>query len=457
MEADQTIGRPLTLTKPELLDLLPKQGEQVLLINPSVYDTRLHWAAWLQPLTLLQLVSYSRSVEAEAKFIDMLHHQPRVALRRQRVDKLSIDDLTVNKWRFGLAARTLQSHIRQLSVEGHEASTVYLHCFTTFWWEGAAEAVAIVRQCLPHARIVIVGAYASLAPLHAVDVMHADGVLTSVPQTLHDQFYDLSQYPSSPGFAYISLASKNRSAYEIVDDIAEKVKDARIMRFAFADHNPIGKYGELFRAVLLEIVARHLRINLHALGTIAPSDIADDLELVALMRDAGYAQIFFSDDRAVSPAQDSKEQWLIDHQRAVHLLHTVGFPQRTDAISASLSIGRSGESLDERARAATLLAHHVGSVILVPYQPTPGECPELPLEQQNGKLFPFREQNGYTYRDYLDVMGLAVVLNAKYRTKTFDFLGEGMVARLFRDSLERRAWKPDPEVKGTLRLPLLRS
>jgi hypothetical protein len=109
--------------------------------------------------------------------------------------------------------------------------------------------------------------------------------------------------------------------------------------------------------------------------------------------------------------------------------------------------------LDERARFLTLTSHALGSVIVWPYQPSLAECPGIDLEDINGKLFPLRQRNGATYRDYLNVLGLATVLNAKYREYTFDFLGGSLMERLFRDSLVREAWSPEENVKGSLRLP----
>ena len=52
-------------------------------------------------------------------------------------------------------------------------------------------------------------------------------------------------------------------------------------------------------------------------------------------------------------------------------------------------------------------------------------------------------------------MGLAVVLNAKHRSRTFDFSADGLIPRLLRESVERRGWDPDPSVKGGLKLPLV--
>ena len=95
--------------------------------------------------------------------------------------------------------------------------------------------------------------------------------------------------------------------------------------------------------------------------------------------------------------------------------------------------------------------------MLWPYQPLPNECVGQSLEQQNGKLFPLRKLSGNHYSEYMDLLGLAAVLNAKYRERTFDFLGEGLVGRIFRDSVARRGWEPSEDVKGSVQLPVLAS
>lgn len=89
------------------------------------------------------------------------------------------------------------------------------------------------------------------------------------------------------------------------------------------------------------------------------------------------------------------------------------------------------------------MAHVAGSLIPIPYQPSPSEADGDPDHiLHNGKLFPFAEANGITYRAYQDLLGLAALLNAKYRQQTFDFLGEGLIARLVRESLVTERWDP---------------
>jgi hypothetical protein len=81
--------------------------------------------------------------------------------------------------------------------------------------------------------------------------------------------------------------------------------------------------------------------------------------------------------------------------------------------------------------------------MVIPYQPDPAECPaSLSLEMQNGRLFPFAEENHLSFRGYQDILGLAAMFNAKYRNHTFDFLGDGLISRLVRESLVTESWDP---------------
>jgi hypothetical protein len=283
----------------------------------------------------------------------------------------------------------------------------------------------------------------------------ADAVLAGACGELAKLPTDLSLYADCPNFAYISLGEGQRSAEQVVEEVADKARRCKVRQFAFSEHGVAHRFPNLYRQTLELLAGLRLKAKFYAIGNVYPSDLAAQPDLAALMRRAGYAQICFADDRNVPQEPSAIEQVVEDYRQAAAHCHQVDFPARTEALSGGVCLGRRGDDLEERARFITLVAHHAGSVILWPYQPTPSECPELPLEEQNGKLFPFRKVNGYTYRDYLNVMGLATVLNSKYRTRTFDFLGDRLVSRLFRDSIAQRAWEPDPEVKGALKLPMV--
>jgi hypothetical protein len=428
-------------------------ASRVLLFNPPVYDTRFHWSSWQQPTLLVRLSTHLRHTGTEVKLIDALTQEGAKRLHRERVGMLEIDNVRVPKWRYGLTKSVLLAQLRELSKSTWLPEAVYVECFATFW-EGAAEAVRLTRQVFPQARVFLLGSYPKFASEHARRHAEVDDIVTEPVSALAQAHVDLSLYPTCPSFIYLSLGNGLRTADDVASEAAEAAKRG-VRHIAFADHAVTSRFPDLFEKVLDKLCDHQLKVRLYAFGNIAPNDIVRRPYLPTLMKKAGYRQICFSDDRDTANNPVSIEQILDDYRGAAALCHAAGFPTREESLSGSVSVGRSGEDLGERARLATLVAHHMGSVILWAYQPLPVECPDIALEHQNGKLFPLRTHNGASYRDYLDLLGLAAVLNTKYRQRTFDFLGDGLTSRLFREGIAKRGWEPDPSVKGTLRLPVI--
>jgi len=405
---------------------------------------------------LLQLGATLREKEdADVVLIDAMHHPRDERLRRERVAVLKIDNQPSNKWRFGVSKREIENRLQALRSMGWSPDRIFVECFATFWWEGAREAIEVARLVYPHSRVTLVGTYPALATDHAKANAGADdvGFEPPVADCQSPLAYDL--YPNQSGHAYITLDRGRRAAEDILDEIERRARRRAVQHFAFAEHGAAAVHLVLYRRILEGIIERGLKIGLYALGDISPSAIVAQPDLPSLMKRAGYKQTCFSDDRELVGDQSGTERRIHECRIAALLCHEAGFRARTDDLVGSVCIGKPGESLSERAKAATMTAHYLGSVILWPYQPEPRECTDIPLEAQNGKLFPFRHLNGATYRDYLGLLGLGTVLTAKYRTRTFDFLGEGFVPGLFRASLAREAWDPDPAVKGSLQLPVL--
>lgn len=427
----------------------------VLLLNPPVYDVRLPWAKFQQPTQLLRLATALRRNGADVRLIDALYCPAEARLPRRRVAILDTDDgLTINKWRFGMPSAALSGALRSLNDQGWRPDTIYVESFATHWWEGAAEIIAAARACFPNAQVILTGAYAALAPAHAAEFTGADDLRAEPLPGLTNLPPDVSLYPSPPAFVWLSLGDGSRPAATIIDEIAS-LATAGVRAFAFADERIATRFPSLYRAVLDGLIDRRLRIALHAFGTLAPQELVEQPDLAVLLHRAGYAQLNLADDRAMPLGRDADDAWLAASEAAAMACTRAGFRPRSGEVTGGLCLGRGGENLAERARLATLLSQCLGSIIFWPYQPDPDECADGPLEARNGKLYPLRARNGATYQDYLGVLGLATVLNAKYRSRTFDFLGDGLVATLLRDSLGRRAWDPDPVVKGSLRLPVL--
>lgn len=438
-----TVARPATVVR----NFIPDSARRrVLLVNPPVYDTRFPWSQWHQPVKLLQLATLLRGYNCDVRLVDTLSMDGQ-DLPRRLIRVLDRGETEIKYWRFGVPRSVLSTQLRNLSVEHWDPDEVYIEGFTTYWWEGVREAILEVRTRFPGARIVVVGAYAQYATNHAACRSGADIVVQGSISNIAGLPIDTSLYQVSPSFSYISLGGSGRDSDDVLEDIIEKAAPASdrkpITSFAFADHDVAGAFPERFRAVLRRVIDLRLKIKFFALGNIYAQDIIADPDLIFLMRRAGFKQIVFADDREIQPTDGARANLVVQLERAAQLCRRAGYATGTETLTAQVCIGRPDERLEDVTGFMAEVAHAVGSLIPVPYQPIPEQCPEdMPLELQNGKVFPFAERNGLTYRAYQDVIGLAAILNAKYRSTTFDFLGDGLIARLVQTSLETRSWDP---------------
>jgi hypothetical protein len=441
-------------------------ARRVLLVNPAVFDTKFLWARWQEPTLLAKISTHLRAIGADVRFVDAtVNRKGPGQLRRERARRFDLDGLPVFQWRYGESEASLRRQLRSLLQERWSPDLVVVECFTTIWWRGAREAAALARRAFPDARIAVVGCDSDLVEARTrsstgkYESVRAE-VVSNLPLEIHKAAPDWTLGGRPPLLAYLSHASGIRSRDAIIEDIEAGLRSG-VSTFAFCDPALVRHHTGLFEEILETVIAKKLKVRFVAPGTIAVHDFVDRLELLPLMRRAGFRQLVFSDDRhspVNGPASWEAEQSILDAFKLVlPACVKAGFAHRTDAISAALSLGRPGENLAQRSAFLTAMAHVVGSVIVWPYQPTPVECvaagASADRELQNGKLFPLRHMSGASYRDYLNVLGLAVVLNSKHREHTFDFMGAGLIASMFRNSLARRAWEPDASIKGGLRLP----
>lgn len=423
---------------------------RVLLFNPPVYDTRFPWSNWQQPITLLQLITLLRRYQCEVRLLDALYHKPGENLKRRRMDVFMRGEVSINYWRFGRPRSELIAQLGTLKKEGWQPDEVYLEGFTTFWWKGVDEVISLVRQKFPEARIILYGAYPSLATEHAATHSGADVIVIGALEGLSGLPLDISLYPTRPPFTYLSIGTNKRSSSDLIEEFLAKAtptdEKERISQFAFADHDVVSRFPEQFRAFLKVIIDQKIKVRLYALGNLRPQDLVNDPELADLLFRAGFKQLVFSDDRDLLLTEEAREEQLDYYRQAIEYCINAGYRWRTEALVGSVSIGRPSEQPEDTAAFMTRVAHVAGSLIVVPYQPSPIECVSIasnpPLEYQNGRLFPFAEFNGVSYHNYQDLLGLAAVLNAKYRSHTFDFLGDGLISRLVRSSLVSKSWDP---------------
>ena len=300
-----------------------------------------------------------RLIKCEVRLLDALSPKPDATARRRRMRVLTRDDTPLNWWRFGRLPSELAAQLIAFKREEWQPDEVYIEGFTTFWWEGVAETVALVRKHFPHTRVILFGAYPTLAPDHATQRSGADGTGRRADRRAGRSSIGPSLYTSLPAFTYLSIGTIpfcTRSIEEFFIRVMPSRKPERVWQMAFADHDVVRRFPTQFRAVLEKCIDQNCKISFCALGNLHPRDLVDDPELASLLLRAGFRQLVFADDRH-PPHRRPRETLLNDYRCAIEHCVAAGYPRRTEVLVASVCLGRPGEDPAEVVAFMTKLAH----------------------------------------------------------------------------------------------------
>ncbi len=143
---------------------------KVLLINPYIYDVSAY-GFWSSPLGLLYLGAILKRNGMQVELLDCLveNEEKRKGDGRAPFLQHAIESPEPAK---GLRKRFKRYGISQSEAERAVAAMeapdlVLVTSMMTYWYEGAAQIVTMVRDLLPGAKIVVGGVYASLCYEHA--------------------------------------------------------------------------------------------------------------------------------------------------------------------------------------------------------------------------------------------------------------------------------------------------
>jgi hypothetical protein len=442
------------------------EAARVLLINPPIHDYRLDWGKWHYPLGLLQVGKLLTHRGAEVRLIDCLSANSG-KMPKQKIGVQAIDGYEFIRWRFGLPYPTLRARLRE--VAGWKPDCIMMTSLNSLWWEGVADTIDLVRDLLPGTPVVLGGKYPTFAPTHAASNSGADVLVRgSVPEVspVGSGFVLDAQSPQSAGIQFYTETRQHamrslqpRPEQEIVEELVDGIR-CGVREFVFFDEKIHFDDSDALKSLLAAIAAARLDVRLALPGNLPPAIV--DRTLAQLLRSARVQQLYlrcelsfmdnrvrYADDLAV---YEHCTQMLVEHG---------GYRPRAGEIAAMLVVGLPFEDLNEVCERLIRLAHIVGSVLLVPFQYVPGlhdgatfrralaANGALRLEDHNGKTFPMARLSGRSLEEYLELVRLAALLNSKYRSKTFDFLGDNLAARLLRESLRSGGWNPFGEQPAT--------
>jgi radical SAM superfamily enzyme YgiQ (UPF0313 family) len=186
---------------------------KVLLFNPWIHD----FAAfdhWTRPLNLLRLASLLLKCGCEVDFYDCLNRRsldldefrapPRHRLNpwgcghyyRESIPLPEILEFVPRQYkRYGIPPERVKQSLQQLD----QPDVVVISTMMTYWYPGVFEAVEMMRQVFPKAKVIIGGIYAVLCREHAEQHSGADAVISGPHwPSIVNQILDIAGNSSSP-------------------------------------------------------------------------------------------------------------------------------------------------------------------------------------------------------------------------------------------------------------------
>lgn len=453
----------------DLADFL-SGSKRLLLINSHGIDTRLPWARWHQPTGLLQIGTSLRQQGYDVRFIDCLGWNSKQRTQRRKVGSINVEGYRLDLWRFGGLWGHLDEQIYSYKREGWIPDQVFVSCFQTTWWKAAQELIQRIKsKWFPGVEVVLGGVYPTVEPEHAARHSLSDRIFEGSVQEVRNVIPDLHLYEPGkrPSFAGVYLYYSQsvadveserkvepREPERIVAEIAEK-HQLGVTEFAFFDEEIREDQKHHFLDVLKALAKTEEigGVRFVALGNISPQLI--DGTVAKWMGKAGFKQVYLQCDISYRPGFVKYETSYDTYRHCVDaLVREAKFSPRGGDVTAMVLVGKPYEDIEAVTERLIQLASIVGSINLVQYQYNRGlktsemyselinNDDALDLTALNSKLYPLGRLSGISYECYADLTRLAALLNSKYRGKTFDFLGNGLVAQAVQESFLTEGWNP---------------
>ena len=459
------------------LGKLTSGSNNILLVNTHAIDVRLPWSKWHQPTGLLQIGQVLKSKGIDVRFIDCLGHDKTGRIRRRKVGEIDIEGYQLDLWRYGRLWSKINKDIQKFKNEGWIPDQIFVSCPQTTWWRAAKELISNIKsEWFPNVEVLLGGTYPCLEYDHARLYTNADQIVSGSIAKASGEEPAFELYPDDlrPNFTGIYLYhSQDVNDVQIGEKIIPRSPDAiaseydekaslGVTEFAFFDDEILREHRDHFIQVLKAIVSIGRKLTgFISIGNISPEFINKDVAY--WMGKANYRNVYLKCD-VIYDGENARYETTYDtYKSCVKVLQSnAEFKPRSGQVTAMLLIGHPNEDIEKITERLIILASIVGSVNLVQYQYSRGtefgEQYTNFLRKQNGnlnliklncKLYPLSRLLGIPYKDYVELTRLATLLNNKFRSKTFNFLGDDIVAKMVRKSFRTEGWKPLEEKSDT--------
>lgn len=451
---------------------------RVLLVNPPVQERRYHWLRWNQPMELLRLSTWLKTVHPgiDVRLFDFMFPDEAGAVPKHKVKETwtgAADDAQL--WHFGQSFDQFERMMSKLLLAENWTPDLVLVSSLTSYWHVSTEKLLIklCSQLGPKRRkTMLVGLYGNYPRLEA---RHAEGQIDA--DVAFTESVDTRGY--CPDFALYLVAERRLPTFFALD-IEDPAVDDHLDQCLALKKNAQSERG-LSRPAPVTVVffnddicspsSRLDRVvgfaQAHP-GQLLPEGIVGvepgslTTDRLAQLRSAGFRSLFVEHARLPGGGIDVASYqplltFLTEEEHAKKIGRSSGSWLNRANVTGFVAMGLHDDDVDELVRSTLLVNSFFQAVILKPfgYSPTvevltdaarrrrwPAPCASSP------QWFPYVGNGSrLSIVDYENLLRWQNVLNKRVKGATFDFLDGGSVATLVRDTLVAESWKRRQEAR----------
>jgi hypothetical protein len=468
----QLVSNPSAYLKKHLT-----RRSRVLLVNPPVQERRYHWIRWNQPTDLLRLSSWLKTTHRgiDVKLFDFMAPDEAGQVPKHKVKETwtgASDDAQL--WHFGQSFDVFERALATFKQRGWHADVVIVSSLTSYWHVSVEKLLIKLCSHLDRKRrdattICLAGNYPRLEPAHAETQLDADIAFTTSPDTSGCcPDFDLYRDSGSelPQFFALDIEDKRISEHlgqclALKNDQQRKRGIARPPTFtvAFFNDDVCSPASQLSQVV--EFAQAHPgQLVIEGIAGIEPASLTT-VHLDQL-KAAGFRSLFVEHARLPGGGIDvSKYEALLASLNEEQHRKKAGQSKNAwlerGNVTGFVAMGLPDDDVDELVRSTLTVNRFFQAVILKPYgySPTVEDITEAKRRKRwkepcfsSPQWFPY-VGNGSTlsYDDYDNLVRWQNVLNKRVKGATFDFLDDGVVAQLVRETVVAESWKRQREAR----------
>jgi hypothetical protein len=450
---------------------------RVLLVNPPVQERRYHWLRWNQPLDLLRLSSWLKASHRgiEVKLFDfMLPNEAGQVPKHKVKETWTGADDDDQLWHFGASFDAFERAFTSLSQSGWRPDFVIISSLTSYWHVSIEKLLIKLCSRLDRVRrdattICLTGNYPRIEPAHASSQLDADVAFTTSINTSgcrpDFQLYleSSGELPNFFGLDIEDSAVSDHLAYclELTDARQKKRGITKPASFTvvFFNEDVCSEASQLADVVTFA-EAHPGRLIVEGIAGIEPASLTPGR--LHQLKAAGFRSLFVEHARCPGGGIDEAKyrallDFLSDEQHGKKVGDSKSAWLERGNVTGFVAMGLPDDDIDDLMRSTLTINHFFQAVILKPfgYSPTIEQISEAKRQkrwrepcQSSPQWFPY-VGNGSSLSDpdYENLVRWQNMLNKRVTGATFDFLDDGVVARLVRETVVGESWKRHREVR----------